>query len=50
MAAASPPSPRSFAPRGADSPLLEAVVGTLLEWVVSSVEEVRARFHRNGSR
>jgi hypothetical protein len=30
--------------------LLETVVGTLLEWVVSSVEEIRARLQRGASR
>jgi hypothetical protein len=34
------------ASRSADHLMLEVVVGRLLEWMVSSVEGVRARMHR----
>jgi hypothetical protein len=32
------------------TPLVETVVGRLLEWMVISVEEIRERLHRGGSR
>ena len=46
MAAASPT--RNVVPRASEHPLLETVAGRLLEWMVNSVEGLRARLHRNG--
>ena len=45
MAAASPT--RTLVPRTSEHPLLETVTGRLLEWMVNSVEGLRARLYRN---
>jgi len=39
---------RTLAPRTSDHSVLDMVVGRLLEWMVNSVEDVRARLHRGG--
>jgi hypothetical protein len=37
-------------PRAPQHPLVDTVVGRLLEWMVLSVEGVRARFYRGVAR
>ena len=49
MAAASHPHSYSLATRFSEPSLVDTVVGRLLEWVVNSVEDTRARLHRRGA-
>jgi hypothetical protein len=49
MAAASHPHSHSLSPRSSEPSLVDTVVGRLLEWVVNSVEDTRARLHRRGA-
>jgi len=48
MAALTPSRPHTAPP--SDHPVLDTVLGRLLEWMVQSVEEVRARLDRRRTR